>query len=107
MCGGWSCYVEQGRYGLPVKKATWLYAFGVELPDLQWGYVPDARGEEPNGDFGGIANWRDRWAKPTGLEDANSWWKKNRHNGLRSATPTAFRDALLKMARSVEAKAAA
>ena len=27
-----SCYVEQGRYGLPVKKATWLYAYGVELP---------------------------------------------------------------------------
>jgi hypothetical protein len=37
--GGWTrnltdagacCYIEQGRYGLPVKKATWLYAYGVE-----------------------------------------------------------------------------
>jgi hypothetical protein len=35
--GGASCYVEQGRYGLPVKKATWLYAYGVELPELRWG----------------------------------------------------------------------
>jgi hypothetical protein len=70
---GWSCYVEQGRYGLPVKKATWLYAYGVELPDLKWGCVPDGQGEQPNGPHGGIDNWRDRWAKPTGLEDANSW----------------------------------
>jgi hypothetical protein len=26
ICGGWSCHVEQGRYGHPAKKATWLYA---------------------------------------------------------------------------------
>ena len=24
--GGWTCYIEQGRYGHPAKKATWLYA---------------------------------------------------------------------------------
>lgn len=107
--GGWtlsltdkgaSCYVEQGRYGLPVKKATWLYACGVDLPELHWGYVPDARGEQPNGEFGGIDNWRDRWAKPTGLEDPNSWRKAHRHDGLRSATPPEFRDVLIAMARS-------
>ena len=23
MCGGWSCHVEQGRYGHVAKKATW------------------------------------------------------------------------------------
>ncbi len=35
--GGWSCHVEQGRYGHPAKKATWLYAFGVgEPPSLDW-----------------------------------------------------------------------
>lgn len=40
--GGWTCYVEQGRYGHPAKKATWLYAFGQEsLPDLRWGVLPD------------------------------------------------------------------
>lgn len=107
MCGGWSCYVEQGRYGLPVKKATWLYAFGVELPDLKWGCVPDARGEEPNGPHGGIDNWRHRWAKPTGLEDANSWWKSHQHDGMRSTTPLEFRDALLAMARTARIRVAA
>ena len=30
---GYSCYVEQGRYGQPMRKATWLYAVGVELPE--------------------------------------------------------------------------
>lgn len=43
ICGGWSCHVEQGRYGHVAKKATWLYAFGVdELPSLRWGRVSDA-----------------------------------------------------------------
>ena len=41
LVGGWTCYVEQGRYGHPAKKATWLYAVGVELADLRWGSVPD------------------------------------------------------------------
>jgi len=107
MCGGWSCYVEQGRYGLPVKKATWLYAYGVELLDLKWGCVPDARCEQPNGPHGGIDNWRDRWSKPTGLENPNSWWKAHRHDGMRSATSPEFRDVLLEMARSACAEQAA
>ena len=39
-CGGWSCYVEQGRYGHAATKATWLYAYGVtSLPSLRWGSV--------------------------------------------------------------------
>src|SRR5207253_437648 len=58
--GGASCYVEQGRYGLPVKKATWLYVYGCELPELMWGYTPDGEGETSNGPFGGIDAWRDR-----------------------------------------------
>lgn len=41
LCGGWTCYVEQGRYGHDAKKATWLYACGVDaLPSLLWGCVP-------------------------------------------------------------------
>ena len=31
---GWSCYVEQARYGHIAKKATWLYAVGTSLPML-------------------------------------------------------------------------
>lgn len=101
--GGASCYVEQGRYGLPVRKATWLYAYGVELPELRWGYTPDGQGEEPNGEYGGLDNWRDRWQKPK--EGAHpralsGAWRVNRHKGMRSATPPDFRDTLLNIARS-------
>lgn len=42
--GGWTCHVEQGRYGHPAKKATWLYAYGVRhLPSLRWGTEPDTQ----------------------------------------------------------------
>jgi hypothetical protein len=38
--GGWTCCVEQGHYGHPARKATWLYVWGVrkqDLPELKWG----------------------------------------------------------------------
>jgi hypothetical protein len=35
--GGWTCRVEQGFYGHAARKATWLYANGVDLPSLRWG----------------------------------------------------------------------
>jgi hypothetical protein len=41
--GGWTCCVEQGHYGHRARKATWLYARGVELPSLTWGR--NGRGE--------------------------------------------------------------
>lgn len=83
--GGASCYVEQGRYGHVVKKATWLYAYGVEFPDLRWGYTPDSRGKlATNQDWrGGM----DKWRSVTGSRVA-------------SATPIEFRDVLLDIARS-------
>lgn len=84
--GGATCYVEQGRYGLPVKKATWLYAYGVGLPELRWGYTPDGEGERPNGPWGGIDGWRDSWT--------------SKASGGTSRTPTEFRDALVAIARS-------
>lgn len=38
LCGGWSAHVEQGHYGHPARKATWLYVYGAqELPSLRWG----------------------------------------------------------------------
>jgi hypothetical protein len=35
--GGWTCCVEQGRYGHYAPKPTMLYAKGTELPELKWG----------------------------------------------------------------------
>jgi hypothetical protein len=35
--GGWTCHVEQGFYGHASRKPTWLFASGVDLPDLRWG----------------------------------------------------------------------
>lgn len=106
---GASCYVEQGRYGLPVKKATWLYAYGVELPELRWGYVSDGDGD------GGMDSWRDRFKGRRG-----QWTEgeshlaacivdgvrvRSPHFGLTSTTPPEFRDALISMARSARVPA--
>jgi hypothetical protein len=85
MHGGATCYVEQGRYGLPVKKATWLYAYGGELPELRWGYTPDTEGK----DHGGMDEWRRRVTYAEG-----------------NATTAAFRDVLLAMARSARTEVA-
>lgn len=96
---GASCYVEQGRYGLPVKKATWLYAYDVDLPELRWGYTPDGDGE----DVGGMDAWRDRWERGRRLGEPG-FWSRERNSGLRSATPPIFRDALLDIARTAHTR---
>lgn len=118
-CGGWSCYVEQGRYGeLPVKKATWLYAFGVELPELRWGYTPDREGDHPRAEHGGMDAWRDAW-KP---KLARGWRINEPRDGAKAAvtaaqgrmrgynasrTPAAFHDELLAIARTASLEASA
>jgi len=38
--GGWTCHVEQGAYGHPARKPTWLYAAHCTLPALHWGRAP-------------------------------------------------------------------
>jgi hypothetical protein len=35
--GGWTCCIEQGRYGHYARKPTWLYAAHCDLPSLEWG----------------------------------------------------------------------
>lgn len=85
-CGGWVAHVEQRHYGHRARKATWLYAHGVELPSLRWGRgaPPEAwiSADRPRSELAalGIAQLTKREAK---------------------ATPIAFRDVLIAMAESV------
>lgn len=86
LLGGWTCYVEQGRYGHPAKKATWLYAHGVDLPSLRWGLIPDGESEAP-------VSW-------CGNNVASGESRPRVGKKVASATPRPFRDVLVTMARS-------
>ncbi len=88
--GGWTCCVEQGHYGHRARKATWLYAYGVELPALRWGKsAATLRMDE-------------------GYHSAEERKRAVRTGACQrmcarecAATPLAFRDLLLSMARTV------
>jgi hypothetical protein len=87
LCGGWSCHVEQGRYGHPAKKATWLYAFGVEeLPELRWGSALDQETHAPVSWCGNRVKSGPNRRPRVGVKRA-------------LATPIEFRDTLLRLAR--------
>jgi hypothetical protein len=85
--GGWTCQVDQGRYGHVARKSTWLYAVGCDLPSLDWRSI---KGE-------GLVSWCGNHTKAGG-EDRPRVGK-----AAASATPPAFREILLTMARSVTA----
>lgn len=88
LCGGWVAHVEQGRYGHPAKKATWLYAFGVrKLPSLRWGFNPDQKSKA-------LVSW-------CGNRVAAGENRPRVGKAAAAATPIPFRDLLLSMARSV------
>lgn len=95
--GGWTCCVEQGWYGHRARKATWLYACGVELPSLKWGH---AEGDFVRLDEGYHSAEERRRAVKTGACQRLS-------KRQRAATPLAFRDALLAIARSAQPQRAA
>lgn len=87
MCGGWVCHVEQGRYGHPAKKATWLYASGVgKPPALRWGRIADR-------DSTALVSW-------CGNHVSSDEVRPRVGKAAAAATPTEFRDVLLSMARS-------
>lgn len=100
-CGGWTCHVEQGRYGHRARKATWLYAHGMKPPALRWGVT---------------ANWPASWhhSKRDAARPAAVSWCRN--HGLENvprigkreaaATPIEFRDTLLAISRSCRPQAA-
>jgi hypothetical protein len=91
---GWTCCVEQGHYGHRARKATWLYAVGCELPSLAWGPSEGERCIDA-----GYHSAEERLA----AREAGTLRGGGRLSSrLRAATPPAFRDVLIEMARSVK-----
>ena len=87
---GWTCCVEQGHYGHPARKATWLYACGVTLPSLRWG----SSGQRLRLDEGVHSAEERRRVVKTGCCQRLS-------HRQREETPEAFRDLLLSIAATV------
>ena len=88
---GYSCHVEQGRYGHPAKKATWLYVHGVareRLPELHWG-------NRAAGEYGALVSW-------CGNHVPSDERRPRVGKAAASKTPEAFRAVLLGIAESVK-----
>lgn len=89
--GGWVAHVEQRNYGHRARKATWLYGYGIDPLPLKWG-----RGAPPEA-------WisADRPRAELAARGISQMQKKEA-----KATPIAFRDLLLSIARTVSAEEA-
>ncbi len=90
VCGGWVAHVEQGRYGHPAKKATWLYAVNCELPSLDWRTSLDTQSKA-------LVSW-------CGNHVSKFETRPRVGKAAASATPEAFRSLLIAMAESVRRK---
>jgi len=90
---GYTCCVEQGRYGHYARKPTWLYAVRCELPELDWGHgphrIPDWAIEKYGIDYCKKAG---ELAFKGGGKDSSA----------RIGTPEAFRDLLIQIARTAK-----
>ena len=90
--GGWTCYVEQHRYGHMAKKATWLYAFGCAPSPGRWGLVAD-------GECAALVSWCGN--------HVSSGARRERLGKKRAAeTPVAFAEWLISLAREARAPSA-
>lgn len=98
--GGWTCCVEQGRYGHYARKPTLLYVAGIDptdLPELDWGIgesrldpaVVERMGRARAIKLGEVG------ARGGGTDSAP-----------RIGTPEPFRDLLLSIARTAQRLAA-
>ena len=88
---GWTCCVEQGRYGHYARKPTLLYVVGCERPELDWGIG------EPRYDPALIERKGLAWVKKLGEVGAKGGGTDSKP---RIGTPEPFRDLLLSIART-------
>jgi hypothetical protein len=89
--GGWTCCVEQGRYGHYARKPTLLLAYDCDLPELDWGH--SAARLDP----AVVARMGLKRAKRLGEVGGRGG---GTNSTPRIHTPPAFRDLLLGIARS-------
>lgn len=95
--GGWTCYVEQGHYGHMSRKPTWLYVHGIpreRLPELNWS--KGAQRLHPTA----LARYGYAKARRIGMTAMVGGKDKTK---IRNATPIAFRDLLINIARTARA----
>jgi len=95
---GWTCCVEQGRYGHYARKPTWLYAVGCDLPQLEWGQ------SDPTFPEWAVERYGLAKCKRAG---ELAFKGGGTDSGPRIGTPPAFRDLLIGMAKSARRSAAA
>lgn len=93
--GGWTCCVEQGRYGHYARKPTLLLAYGMEisdLPELDWG-----KGEPR------IPEWAiEKYGRAKASRIGELGFKGGgTDSSPRIGTPEPFRDILISIANSV------
>lgn len=93
MGGGWTCCVEQGRYGHYARKPTLLLAYHCELPELAWG-VGERR----------LPQWAiDKYGLAYCIKAGELAFKGGgKDSSPRITTPEPFRNLLVSMARSVK-----
>lgn len=91
--GGWTCCVEQGRYGHYARKATWLIAYHCDLPELDWGQ------SETRLDPAIVARMGFKRAQRLGEVAGRGGGKDS---APRIGTPIPFRELLLSIARTAK-----
>lgn len=91
---GWVTEVDQHVYGHPARKRTWLYYVGPDPPALNWRRA--AKGQTA------LVSWLGYGKRDP--RDLQGRRRLTRREAL--ATPSAFRDALITIARTAETVAA-
>ena len=94
--GGFTCCVEQGRYGHYAPKPTMLYAVGCELPELKWGVYKVKDEDFPSW---AIARYGREKCRKIGLLSFKGGGKDS---SPRISTPPEFRELLLTMAKTAK-----
>lgn len=96
---GWTCCVEQGRYGHYAPKPTMIYAVGCDLPELNWGVTKVKPEDFPPKALAKYGEAKCRRIGLLGFKGGGT------DSTPRIHTPKPFREILIAMARSVNQKA--